>query len=647
MLARPIAQRLPAFIAASLATIALAGPLSPPQGPPRSTGVELRAIEPRVSINDLPGDEGAVHLITQPGHYVLSADVTGDFGKSCIRVDAPGNVTIDLRGYTVRGIQSGLHGIAVDAPSNTFSDITITNGSIADCQGAGILASNPDGRGGVWVVSRVNITNCATAIQTLGAQGRGGNYIFQGINVDRCGTGIAHLHAEGIIHRDIATRNCTQGPGIDIDSSLVADFTYDAQNVTTTNNAAEGIHIRCPDESCRLSLANINANNNAGDGLLVTAFPPVEIPDGRNHTYKIVRTSSFGGNTGSGVSVVCPDNSPIRCDYDRVACVGNAGDGISVAANTSPANHEGGVVTFTVCHLISNGGSGLRTNNPVYVESTTVGQNVLHGLSIEGPDPLMLMGTIVDTHVTRNGGDNGLLRRGRFMCVASQFSGGGGDGVDLEEGCLLLDRCSITRNTENGINVLGTLNATHTNTRRNGAAGVSVTGGSVVAEALVAEHNGSSSAAGGMTFVDCPSITLTRCVASDNFGPGFKASGSGNIGPIRWMAPESISQRNSGNGFDLADGTAVLIDCEAHANGGTGFLLRNTITRGRVERCNALENAAGFVIDASGCLVIDNRASADAIGGFAIGANNTATPVIGRQEVQSGQMGNHPNITQW
>ena len=87
---------------------AVAGPLNPPAGPVTSTYKTLVEVEPRTAISavNTPANPNASFVITQPGSYYLTGDITVPSGKSGIQVYAYG-VTVDLNGFTIRG-SSGL-----------------------------------------------------------------------------------------------------------------------------------------------------------------------------------------------------------------------------------------------------------------------------------------------------------------------------------------------------------------------------------------------------------------------------------------------------------------------------------------------------------------------------------------------------------
>src|SRR4030095_5965971 len=89
-----------------------------------------------IEVNSLPGDGGAVFVITQPGSYCLGSNVVGVSGKNGIRIDAD-NVTLDLAGFAVLGVGGSLNGILI----NAHLHIAIRNGSISGWGGSGLEGS--------------------------------------------------------------------------------------------------------------------------------------------------------------------------------------------------------------------------------------------------------------------------------------------------------------------------------------------------------------------------------------------------------------------------------------------------------------------------------------------------------------------------
>ena len=131
-----------ALAAASASTpTALAGPLSPPPGPPSDTfnNLEyktLRQVEPRFPINRLNAGAFGDFEISRPGSYYLTGNIGPAAGlPATISINTPGKVTIDLNGFTVEG--AGFSGTGIGAFAGP-SQITIRNGSIQRYDGPGV-----------------------------------------------------------------------------------------------------------------------------------------------------------------------------------------------------------------------------------------------------------------------------------------------------------------------------------------------------------------------------------------------------------------------------------------------------------------------------------------------------------------------------
>src|SRR5262245_42158782 len=132
---------------ASLALVAtagllVAGPLAPPAGPVTSTFKTLTETEPRIAINatNTPGSGSAMFLISQPGSYYLTGNITGAASKTAISV-ITSNVTIDLGGFAMTGVAGSLVGIEAQGESN----LTVTNGTLSSWGAGAIEAGGATG----------------------------------------------------------------------------------------------------------------------------------------------------------------------------------------------------------------------------------------------------------------------------------------------------------------------------------------------------------------------------------------------------------------------------------------------------------------------------------------------------------------------
>src|SRR5262245_35397859 len=113
-----------------------AGPLEPPAGGVLPTMKPLDQLEPRIAIDavNTPGDADSMFRIAKPGSYYLTGNFIGEAGKAGIEIAASG-VTLDLMGFTLKGVQGSLDGVTTDGPQLT---LVLRNGSVTDWSGDGV-----------------------------------------------------------------------------------------------------------------------------------------------------------------------------------------------------------------------------------------------------------------------------------------------------------------------------------------------------------------------------------------------------------------------------------------------------------------------------------------------------------------------------
>ncbi len=156
---------------AALASRSGAGPLEPPAGPVTPTGKTTDELFDRtaqaerygrpstpIGPDTTPGDGTSLRIISEPGHYHLTANlIVPDPYTIAILATSPG-VTIDLNGFAI---------IAGHAGAQTAVRIeglggSVSNGYISGFNGLTVDFSNADSAR----VDRLSFSNCPTAVWT-------------------------------------------------------------------------------------------------------------------------------------------------------------------------------------------------------------------------------------------------------------------------------------------------------------------------------------------------------------------------------------------------------------------------------------------------------------------------------------------------
>ena len=92
-------------------------------------------------LNELPGDEHALIVVSRPGVYILTEHLHAVPGKAGVRIEAD-NVTLDLGGRTMTGCEGSLDGVTV---TTVAANITLRNGDIRGWGRDGVDLSNAVG----------------------------------------------------------------------------------------------------------------------------------------------------------------------------------------------------------------------------------------------------------------------------------------------------------------------------------------------------------------------------------------------------------------------------------------------------------------------------------------------------------------------
>lgn len=245
-----------------------AGNLTPPPGRITPTMKTLVEVEPRRAIETLGGDDTALYVLTEPGSYYLTGNLTGQAAKHGIKI-AASDVMLDLAGFTLDGVEGSLSGIVRGQGGGNrvvirngvvrnwgeygVNSLTATEWRIVDVgahenQGVGIFASTSSirdcaafGNAGPGIVLFDGTVENCTATGNGGGGIRAGGAVVRGCS--------ARENADGIVGGVVVHCVAASNEGTGIEGTLVSQC-------TSSNN---GIGIRA---SGFASIQNNNCINN-------------------------------------------------------------------------------------------------------------------------------------------------------------------------------------------------------------------------------------------------------------------------------------------------------------------------------------------------------------------------------------------------
>lgn len=344
------------------AVVTIAGPLNPPAGPVASTYKTLAEVEPRIVVNatNTPASATGVFRISQPGSYYLAADVIGVAARNGIEI-ASNDVTLDLRGFNVRGVVgSSLHGIVA---IGVRTGVVVKNGTIRGWGQTGLnfnvagnaidaytiegVTSCGNSLEGFFVRGRGVITNCVAA-----ANVREGFIVSDGVVVRGCAAsanGLAGFIATtGCVFENCTSRQNGSG-GFALAGGATGLLVYSAcsatgntgdgfvtfENALLTNCSASGNTGRGIACGVRSLVRGCTASQNGQDNIVVSGFSSV------------IECVANNSTSGSGIST-----SGSQCIIRACVANGNAQDGIRGSDRANVID----------CVASLNGQNGIRAN---------------------------------------------------------------------------------------------------------------------------------------------------------------------------------------------------------------------------------------------------------------------------------------------
>ena len=323
------------------------GSLTPP-GAPAPMFKTLEQVQPRIPIgtNTTPGTSNALFVISQPGSYYLTTNITGVAGKHGIVIAASG-VTLDLMGFELVGQTEAFHYGITTAPSlpaspatNTFRNIVIRNGTVRKWA-TGILAPN--------AVNSQYQDLRASENELTGLSAGNDSIIARCAARDNGGFGIFALPGSVIT-------GCTSSHN---NSGISA---YDAVTILacTVRSNTFGIEVQsiCTINGCSVAFSAVDGIT-VLDSSTITACTSIDNGNVgiRAHGTCTISGCTANGNGASGIDVI--QNSRV---VDNI-CVGNATSGNIGSAGIS-AKGLNGKNRIENNHVVDNVTAGIYVNQP-------------------------------------------------------------------------------------------------------------------------------------------------------------------------------------------------------------------------------------------------------------------------------------------
>ena len=325
------------------------GSLTPP-GAPTPTMKTLDQVEARQIVNatNTPGDGTDQFVISAPGSYYLTGNITGVSGKNGIVINAD-DVTLDLNGFALIGVGGSLRGIFVPL---THRNLRIYNG----------IAHN-------WGVNGMNCTNGINCQfdHLLISQSNGflcgPGCVINSVSVDGNGSG-------GFTTGDHCTLTGCSATGNLTGFTLGSNCTIMAS--TAVGNGGGGINA-----GPYCTIIGCTATTNTGNGIITSS----------DCTIKDCTVSS---NHSVGIYTA------VRCLIVNCTANSNGNDGIYCDGHS----------TVKLCNASSNTRSGIEAAGDCLISENQFNNNVLNGIYTSGNS------NRVDSNHTNYNGGYGILSSG-------------------------------------------------------------------------------------------------------------------------------------------------------------------------------------------------------------------------------------------
>lgn len=480
----------------------LAGPISPPAGAIGAGGpVPTRPqVEPRRPIPDPAVALSFPIRLTEPGSYFLTQDIVGVSGQHGIQIEAS-QVTLDLNGFTLRGVAGSLEGIG-NGTSTTLNNVVVRNGTISSWAQDGIDLDGTSyctiedvhatGNGAVGV--RAGLRSMVRRVHanlngSHGVQASGDSMVSHCLAGSNGGDGF-NLGSWGTIEHCSALQNT--GDGIEAnENATIRHNTSHANGNATTNGAGvrtTGANNRVTDNYVHgnrrgLSIdssgstvaANIVRNNTtnyvfAADNKLELVIGQIPETIAWAASVRLDGTLNAAANQ-DGLTITAND---VTIDLgghalNGVRGSGSTGTGIAIANNVSGITVRNG----TIRNWRVNGISALQSDRNTFenLHIDNVGANGIAGRSF----------TIVRNCVITNSAFDGVFLEGNCLVEGNSIGNSGENGIDI-------GFSSIIRH--NAVRVSGTASA-------NDGAGIEVSADNYVHDNTLDDHGAAGTGGNG------------------------------------------------------------------------------------------------------------------------------------------------------
>lgn len=591
--------------------VAIAGSLTPPPGPIAPEMKDLNALEPRRILGTVPGTAQCVHRITEPGQYVVTADIIVPAGKHGILLDLPPGttapVTIDMNGFEVRGQPGSLDGVR---RSGAFiaADFNYRDGAVVGMGGDGVHIENMNGAHlsisarqcggdgfefmGVPQVSAVAINSKAPPPGAGNiVKGMGGHCV----RASGCGEVVIDLTLQDAGQDGLRIENCDR-----------CEVSFDVSNC-----AGNGVTITGVPEVAGVAIKQkgIGAEANrvagsGGSGVILTQCDSVEIAE--------LRVSGSGGGGGGGIpgagrGVVFSNCSRVSARDVVITDCTNHGVEVSDCIVAVLSDVRLGDIGGNGLHAtVVSGGFKELTGLDVYVDSFAG-----NGIHISGISAVQLLGG----SLSNGGGDgvhieDGVVAGDKFAQVRGfKVERCAGDGMKIECDDLILAECTTRDNAGNGVfaknirkNITVTLHKSHKNLMNGLLVSDAAARGGARQQGKstqVTRSNISNNRAAGIFVETAGSLSMDEVECDGNDEHGLYALLLPALGSVQEKAKQ-VKCRFNNNGFGtpqiypgaLIQGASSLEmrEVECTGNAASGLVVADLNRDGRLDQVTCTDN---------------------------------------------------------